>query len=76
MCVCACACVRACVPIFYFDPVFSDFLRNLVWTVYFGTVPAFNVLCVVISCNEHQQAEAGNFGVGATLWSRIMMHVN
>ena len=71
-----CLCVRVYVPNFYVDPVFSEFLRNLVWTVYFRTAPAFYVHCVVISCNEQQQAEALNFGVGATLWSHIMMHVN
>ena len=63
-CMCVCVCVRACVPSFYVDPVFSEFLRNLVRTVYFGTAPAFFVHCVVMSCNEHQQAEAGNLGVG------------
>lgn len=57
-------CVRACVLGFYVDPVFSEFLRNCLWTVYFGTAPALSLHCVVVSCNEHQQAEAGDFGVG------------
>jgi hypothetical protein len=44
--------------------VFSEFLRNLVQTVYFGTAPAYYIHYVVISCNEHHQATAGNFGGG------------
>jgi hypothetical protein len=64
VCVRARARARACVSSFYVDPVFTEFLRNLVWTVYFGTAPAFFIHCVVISCNEHQQAAAGNLGVG------------